>query len=161
TGLSCNEMRSGAIEIRDLAVSGSTITRLDLLYEENCSFVWNSYGEIRVGEPQPAGLIVSSSSITWPTTPRHASGHRGPAIPVYVRNPSASPVAIGPASLHGLAAPEFTLSNDSCSGTVLQPGDSCFMDVQFAASVRGPRTANLRLPLGTQTHYVQLDALVR
>jgi hypothetical protein len=157
----CNEI-TGAIEIRDLAVSGSTITRLNLLYEQHCEGGLPAlFGQVRIGAPRTAGLIVSSSSITWPAWPGILSGGHGSTVPVYLRNPGSTSVGVGTASLSGLAAQNFKIVNDTCSGTTLVPGDSCALYLRFTASARGPRTAALRLPLGTRTAKVQLDALVR
>ena len=158
----CGGRISGWIEVRDLAVSGSAITRLDLLYEQHCdSGVYAVFGQIRIGEPQPAGLIVSSSSVTWPLIPGMGAGTQGDSVPVYVRNTSAAPVPAGSAAVRGQAAADFSLANDTCSATMLAPGASCDLDVSFSASTRGPRSATLRLPLGARTYQVQLDAVVR
>ena len=153
---------SGAIDVRDLAVSGSAITRLDLLYEQHCEGgVPALFGEVRIGEPGTSGLIVSSSSITWPSDPGLESGSRGTTVPVYVRNAGATPVPIGAASLQGFAASDFSLVADGCSGTVLPPGGSCDLFLRFRASGRGPQSAVLELPHGSHAAAVQLDALVR
>jgi hypothetical protein len=160
-GRGCNTV-SGAIEIRDLAVSGSAITRLDLLYEQHCEGGPAAlFGEVRIGEPRPAGVIVSSSSVTWPAMPGLATGGVGTAVPVYVRNPGTAPVSIGTASLSGLAAGDYSIVNNTCSGTVLAPGGSCDLYLGFTARTAGPQPARLRLPLGSGIYGVQLDALVR
>ena len=153
---------SGAIDVRDLAVSGSAITRLDLLYEQHCEGgVPALFGEVRIGEPGTSGLIVSSSSITWPSDPGLESGSHGTTVPVYLRNAGATPVPIGAASLQGFAASDFSLVADGCSGTVLPPGGSCDLFLRFRASGRGPQSAALELPHGSHAAAVQLDALVR
>jgi hypothetical protein len=116
-GRGCNT-DTGAIDIRDLAVSGSVITRLDLLYEQHCEGGQAAlFGQVRIGEPQTSGLIISSSSITWPASPGFGSGGHGTTVPVYVRNAGTSPASIGSASLQGLAARDFSLVNnaDGCS----------------------------------------------
>ncbi len=158
----CGGRITGWIEVRDLAVSGSAITRLDLLYEQHCDGgVYAVFGQIRIGEPQPPGLIVSSDSITWPLIPGMGTGTRGDTVPVFVRNTSATPVPIGSAAVRGQAAADYSLSSDTCSGLSLAPGASCALDVSFTATTRGARSAALRLPLGTRTYQVQLDAVVR
>ena len=158
----CGGRITGWIEVRDLAVSGSAITRLDLLYEQHCDGgLYAVFGEIRMGEPQTSGLIVSSSSITWPLIPGMGTGSHGETVPVYIRNATAAPVPAGRVAVQGQAAADFSLANDTCSGATLAPGASCGVDVSFAASTRGARSAALRLPLGTRTYGVQLDAVVR
>ena len=160
-GRGCNT-DSGAIDVRDMAVSGSTITRLDLLYEQHCEGGTPAlFGEVRIGEPGTSGLIVSSSSITWPAKPGLGYGSRGTTVPVYLRNAGATSVPIGTASLQGFAASDFSLVADGCSGAVLAPGSSCDLFLRFRASQRGPRSAILELPHGSRAAVVQLDALVR
>jgi hypothetical protein len=156
-GRGCNTV-SGAFDVRDLAISNSAITRLDLLYEQHCEGSPRAlFGEIQIGEPRPAGLIPASRSITWPAMGKGASGT--PA-PLYIRNPSAKSIQVGTAALVGLAAPEFHVALNSCSGTTLAPGDSCAMYIGFTAKTQGPQTARLRVPLGASTYQVQLDAPV-
>jgi hypothetical protein len=160
-GRGCNT-DSGTIDIRDMAVSGSTITRLDLLYEQHCEGgIPALFGQVRIGEPSTSGLIVSSSSITWPAEPGLASGNHGTTVPVYLRNAGATSVSIGAASLQGFAASDFSLVADGCSGAVLGPGGSCDLYLGFRASQRGPRSAVLELPHGSHSYEVHLDALVR
>lgn len=68
SGRAC-DADTGSFDVRDLATSGSKITRLDLLYTQYCDAGPGAlFGEIRIGEPQPSGLMVSSNSITWPPT---------------------------------------------------------------------------------------------
>lgn len=153
---------SGAIDVRDIAVSSSAITRLDLLYEQHCEGATPAlFGEIRIGEPNTSGVIVSSGSINWPSNPGLPSGTQGTAVPVYVRNAGATSASVGSASLSGSAASNFRLITNGCSGVVLAPGDACDLYVGFKASTQGPRMASLTLPLGGKNTKVQLGALVR
>ena len=95
SGRAC-DADTGSFEVRDLATSGSKITRLDLLYTQYCDGGPGAlFGEIRIGEPQPGGLVVSSSSITWP--PAGAGGIT--TVPLYVRNRGRKPVAVSGAAL--------------------------------------------------------------
>jgi hypothetical protein len=160
-GNACNTI-SGAIDVRDMAVSGSTITRLDLLYEQHCEGALPAlFGEVRIGEPGTSGLIVSSSSIAWPAEPGPVVGSHGTTVPVYLRNTGTTSVRIGTAALQGFAASDLSLIADGCSGTVLASGGSCDLFVRFHAASRGPQSAVLELPHGGQTAQVHLDALVR
>ena len=153
---------TGGFDVRDLASSGSAITRLDLLYEVHCDSLGPAlFGEIRIGAPKVAGLIVSSRSIAWPGVPGTGYGGHGTAVPIYVRNPGRTPVPIGTAALQGYGAKNFGVADDTCSGTTLPPGFSCSLFLRFFPSTRGPRPAVLRLPLGTRVTDIQLDALVR
>jgi hypothetical protein len=155
-GHGCNA-DTGSFDVRDLATSGPKIIRLDLLYTQYCDAGPGAlFGEIRIGEPEPGSLLVSSSSITWPPT---GAGGRT-TVPVYVRNRGSKPVPVGKAALTGYAAGDFRLAADACSGKTLGPGSSCALSVGFASSTPGPRTASLQIRLGTALDKVQLDAPV-
>ncbi len=156
-GRGCNTV-SGAFEVRRLAVSNGAITQLDLLYEQHCEGGPAAlFGEIQIGQPRPAGLIMSSTSITWPAA---THGAMVTPVPVYLRNPSTKSVHVGTVSLSGSAASQFRLSLNGCGGSTLGPGDSCAVFVGFTAKSAGPQTATLNLPLGTSTYHVQLDVPV-
>jgi hypothetical protein len=161
SGCTSNSL-TGGFDVRDLAGSGSAITRLDLLYEVHCDSLGPAlFGEIRIGEPKVAGLIVSSRSIAWPGVPGTGYGGHGTAVTIYVRNPGRTPVPIGTVALQGYGAENFGVVDDTCSGATLPPGFSCSLFLRFFPSTRGPRPAVLRLPLGTRVTDIQLDALVR
>ena len=156
SGRAC-DADTGSFEVRDLATSGSKITRLDLLYTQYCDGGPGAlFGEIRIGEPQPGGLVVSSSSITWP--PTGAGGIT--TVPLYVRNRGRKPVTVSGAALTGYAASDFRVSKDRCTGKVLAPGSSCSLSVGFRPSPPGPRTAALQVRLGRTAVKVQLDSPV-
>ena len=145
------------VEVRDLAASGSRITRLDLLYVVYCDASPGAlFGEIRIGEPQPSGLLVSASSITW--SPTWIGGPL--TAPIYIRNRGAKRVPIAGARLTGFSASDFKVSKNSCSGKVLAPRASCSLTVTFEPSPPGPRTAALQIRLGTVVRSVQLDVPV-
>ena len=109
---------TGSFEVRDLALSGSKITRLDLLYTQYCDGGPGAlFGEIRIGEPQPSGLLVSSNSITWP--PTGAGGTT--TVPLYIRNRGSRRVSVSGAALTGYAADDFRVRKDGCSGRILPP----------------------------------------
>ncbi len=151
---------TGGFDIRDLAVSGSAITRLDLVYEIHCAPLSPAlFGEISIGEPDVARLIVSSRSITWPGLPGTGYGGYGTVAPVYVRNPGPAAVPVGTPSLQGYGAANFGVVDNTCGGS-LPPGYSCSLFLRFFPSARGPRPAVLRLPLGTRVDSIQLDGLV-
>ncbi|HUQ63095.1 MAG TPA: hypothetical protein VM121_05040 [Acidimicrobiales bacterium] len=156
-GRGCNEV-AGAFEIRDISFSGSTIIALDLLYEQHCEGGGPAlFGEIQIGRPLVKGLVVSSSSITWPTT---GPGGLGTAVPVYVRNPGVAPVDVGSVSLDGYAAGEFDIQLDSCSGQTLSQSTSCAFYVSFAPTAQGPRQSRIRMSIANEEHSIQLDGQV-
>jgi hypothetical protein len=146
-----------SIEVRDLATSGSTITRLDLVYVQYCDASRGAlFGEIRIGEAQPRDLLVSSSSITW--SPTWLGGSL--TAPVTIRNRGTKPVAISAATLTGYAAGDFRVSQNKCSGKFLAPRTSCTLSVTLERSPPGPRTAALHIKLGRAVDTIQLDAAV-
>ena len=148
---------TGSFEVRDLALSGSKITRLDLLYTQYCDGGPGAlFGEIRIGEPQPSGLLVSSNSITWP--PTGAGGTT--TVPLYIRNRGSRRVSVSGAALTGYAADDFRVRKDGCSGRILAPSSSCSLSVGFTPSAPGPRAAALQIRLGTLVEKVQLDSPV-
>jgi hypothetical protein len=148
---------TGDFEIRDLASTGASITRLDLLYEQHCDDSTAAlFGEIRIGEPLTHGLIVSSNSITWPP------GDPGPSntlVPVVVRNRTAKSVSVGSAQIVGQFASDFLLGKDTCSGKSLSPGANCAVLVNFDPTTRGALTAQLRLVLGKTLDLIELDGV--
>lgn len=73
---------------------------------------------------------------------------------VTITNPSAAtqPLYAGgsgdpdPASITGADAGDFTIANDGCSGQTLNPGQSCTIQVSFAPTQPGSRSATLGIP---------------
>ncbi|MDQ2729603.1 MAG: hypothetical protein M3Y91_17470, partial [Actinomycetota bacterium] len=148
----------GAFDIRDLATTGGSITRLDVVYEQRCNNSTSElFGEIKIGEAPPNNLLVASSSIRWPSV---GLGGHSTAVPVTVRNLGATPVSMGTTALGGANPSDFNLGPDNCSGAVLAPQGACQVFVDLAAPTQGPVTAQLQLLAGGAVRSVQLDGLV-
>jgi hypothetical protein len=96
---------------------------------------------------------VSANSITW--SPTWIGGPL--TAPIYIRNRSAKRVPIAGASLTGFSTGDFKISKNGCSGKTLAPRASCSLTLTFAPSPPGPRTAALKIRLGTVVDTVQLD----
>jgi hypothetical protein len=62
-----------------------------------------------------------------------------------VANPSAGPVTISGQSLSGADAGAFDIENANCQGAVLNPNDTCQLDVGFAPGSLGAKTAQLQI----------------
>jgi Concanavalin A-like lectin/glucanases superfamily len=62
---------------------------------------------------------------------------------VTVESVGAATLTIGRVRVAGANLDDFLLSSDSCSYTVLRPGESCAIGVRFAPSASGERTATL------------------
>ncbi len=147
---------TGSFEVRAIAMSGTAIRSLDLLYEQHCDgAVGALFGEIRFGKPLSGTAFVTSQSITWPeVTPDYI----GTQVLVPVRNLSASPVQVGSVTITGSEPASFVDGNDQCSGVLLAPVTGwCYVSLGFTPSGAGPRTAMLSVPLGSTTQHVQLD----
>lgn len=65
-----------------------------------------------------------------------------------ITNDGDAGLSIGAASVTGTHAGEFSLTSDTCSGTVVAPGDSCLLTVSVAPTSRGSRSATLTVPHG-------------
>jgi hypothetical protein len=92
-GRGCNTV-SGSFEVRKLVVSNSTITQLDLLYEQHCEGGPAAlFGEIQIGQPRPAGLIMSSMRLPG-RPPRTVPG--SPQFPCTSGTRARSPCMLAP-----------------------------------------------------------------
>jgi len=56
------------------------------------------------------------------------------------------PMAIGPASIAGTNAADFSVLGDGCNGATLYRGDPCTVTVGFVPQQPGARTAKLQIP---------------
>jgi hypothetical protein len=156
-GSGCNSV-TGAFDIRDLALSGTRITRLDLLFTQFCDGATGPlFGEIRIGEPQPSGMLVSSSAVIFPSP---GAGAPRMTVPLYIRNRGSAHVLVSGVTVSGYAAGDYRVTGHNCSGKVLAPRASCALSLSFAPSAAGPRNAALRFKLGATAVQVPLDALV-
>jgi hypothetical protein len=73
-------------------------------------------------------------------------------------NQDTSPHTIGSVSVNALAAADFTVVSDGCSGTKLQPGQSCAMGILFTPHLTGGSFGHLDLLDDTGTaHRVVLS----
>ncbi|MGF1473495.1 MAG: choice-of-anchor D domain-containing protein [Rubrobacteraceae bacterium] len=68
-----------------------------------------------------------------------------------VENSGTSPLNISNVSLAGTNTSQFTLDNDNCSGATLPAGGSCSVDVLFAPSAAGDKSALLRIQSDSPT----------
>jgi hypothetical protein len=61
-----------------------------------------------------------------------------------VGNPGSLPLAIAGVALTGADADQFAIDADTCTAATLQPGETCAVDVGFAPTSVGAKTAELR-----------------
>jgi len=76
-----------------------------------------------------------------------------------IGNTGAAPLKLNKVFLdssQGGDASQFTVTRDTCTGTFVDPGASCVVDVVFAPSVSGPKTTALRVESNDQgsPHFV-------
>jgi hypothetical protein len=102
------------------------------------------------------GTQAPAVRISPPTLafPGQAVGTKSPPQTVTLTSSGTAPVVIGAALIGGANAGDFAKVADRCSGTTLAPGMSCAVQVLFAPSVGGPRSAALEfadnVPPGVQ-----------
>lgn len=66
--------------------------------------------------------------------------------PVAIANDGTGPAEVGPASLAGARPSEFEIVRDACSGSLVPPGERCWIVVAFRPEGVGDRTARLTVP---------------
>jgi hypothetical protein len=146
---------NGRFEVKDLALSGGVVQRLWIVYEHHCErHVAASFGEVRLGEPGPAGRVgVAPSIVRWPLGDLD---HAGEPVPVHVRVADAA--TLGSVSIGGADHDDFEIGVDECSGHSLPKGSQCAVWVRFTPTKTGTRLATLRIPEGGRVHEVALQA---
>jgi len=72
-------------------------------------------------------------------------GERGAAHAFTIRNDGAQPLGLASVALVGADLDQFGLAGDECSRTVLAPGDECTIQIRFAPSEEGAKSARLRV----------------
>ncbi|MDX6336724.1 MAG: hypothetical protein QOG05_4064 [Streptosporangiaceae bacterium] len=149
---------SGDIEIRDLGANAAgTVTRLDLLFHLlTKQAAYNLFGEIRLGEPTPAGHILSAQAVHWPTLP---VGSPPVWVTDWLHNTSGLPERLGLATLVTGNTTDFRLAGDTCSARSLPPGSSCSVRVGFSPRHAGPRASILTIPIDGHIERVQLSGV--
>lgn len=94
--------------------------------------------EIVVSYTSP--LVVSPSALAFGNQPL---GSTSAAKAVTVSNNGGAPLAVTSVSVTGANAGDFSLSSDGCSGQSVAAGGSCEVDVVFAPTATGGRSATL------------------
>jgi hypothetical protein len=151
---------TGGIDVRDIAYSGDTITRLDLAWQLYCGAVQGQvseggdFGEVLIGEPQPASVLLGSRTIEFSPVP---VGAKSVAVPVVISNRGSSAAAVGTPTITGSNPGAFAIVGNSCAKTLLAHRD-CAISLQFVPHVGGARTALLAVPVAGVSRTVELDA---
>src|SRR3954447_15519690 len=119
----------GRFEVKDIATSGSTVTRLWLVYEQDCGAgdIAGSFGEVRINMPDPAsGVAAIPSLVRWNAGDAHRVATDAP-----VTITAAATTHVSAASIAGRDASSFAIKGDGCNGASLPGGGSCRVAVGF------------------------------
>ena len=96
-----------------------------------------------VPELAPPALSLSSEALGFgDVEPGGTSGSQS----LVVTNTGEIALVIGSAKLAGVDAANFNVVADPCSGLTLAPATSCSIDLRFAPTTAGIKTARLQLP---------------
>lgn len=110
------------------------------------------------GTGTPSSVGFSPATVTY-TNPIPA-GTASPPHVVTIRNLTNSPMPITGTALGGTNPKNFARSADTCTGTTLQPNDTCTVRVTFTPSAAGRRTAVLAVTdtgtVSPHTHQITL-----
>lgn len=129
--------RRGSIRILDIEFSDGVITRLDLVFSAQCDGFASVFGQLRINEPSPPGLLRSDTAIQWPDT---APGTVSSAVPVRSYNTTSEPVSVGDGNYTGADVSSFDVVSDDCQPS-LAPGASCTTVYRFRPGRGGMHTA--------------------
>jgi hypothetical protein len=142
SGRGCNEIE-GLFEVKDIAFTGNTLTRLWIVYEQHCEGGSAAlFGEVRVGQPPtPDPALVAPLTVRWPASDVSRLSTTVPVTLVALD----TPVTITGVSLAGASPEQFLIRTDSCSGQTIPLGGSCQVWVRYTPSAAGTRYAALRL----------------
>lgn len=87
-------------------------------------------------------LLVEPGQVVFPATP---AGVAAVPVPVTLSSFGADPLTIGSLAIGGPAAADFSILNETCSGSPLAQGASCTIQLTFTPAVIGTRKAVLHL----------------
>jgi hypothetical protein len=106
------------------------------------------FGEARVSiaVPEPA-LLVTPGRVSWPD---EYPGSTSPPVPVTLTAQGDAPVVVEDAAVTA-GASEFAIAGTDC--TVLEPGQSCQVDVVFTPSSPGLRTGTVTISDSTSADH--------
>ena len=106
SGRGCNEI-SGLFQVKDIAFTGSTLTRLWIIYEQHCEGGTSAlFGEVRVGEPPTSDpALLAPMTMRWPASDVARASTAIPATLVAVD----APVTISSVALLGPGAADYVI----------------------------------------------------
>jgi hypothetical protein len=92
--------------------------------------------------PTPEPCFSSGNTFTFPSVP---DGRTGAVQSVTVTNCGTAPLTIDDAIITGANSNQFIIVSDLCSGQTLPIGGTCEIQMRFAPSGAGPRSAILQI----------------
>ena len=95
---------------------------------------------VGVSDPDVPGLDVNPDPVVFDDTP---VGSPAPLRTATVSNTGEVPVTVESLAVAGVAAADFTIVIDSCTQQTLSVGSACDLQIEFAPSDAGARTASL------------------
>ena len=91
------------------------------------------------GHASPAsGLVPNESEVDFGEV---RLGESSPSRSVRFTNAATTPASVTDVRLTGLDASDLTIFDTTCTGALLQPGDACVVQVQFAPTAIGTKSA--------------------
>ncbi len=142
-GRSCSDNGGGsAFTIKDLEVSGTDVTRLDVTFEHHCG-VPADFGELRIGEPDDPSVSFPWQTIAFPATPLSTSASTA-YIPVDSTSDQTVPFSYG---LAQATTHPFAVLPGSC-GAFLSAHGQCELEVTFTAGDTGTTQGTLTISVG-------------
>ena len=110
---------------------------------------------VNLQEP-PAGISISPDSYNFGTVTISS-----PSTQTFtVSSTGMGNLVVGTITVGGAQASQFTVNTDTCSGQTLSPGGACTLNVTFAPSTPGAKSAFLAIPSNDPVHptvYVALS----
>jgi hypothetical protein len=138
----------GSFTVQDIAVQGTTVTRLDVVFEHHCGpDVPATFGELRIAEPEPAGATLPWRTVAFPATPVGTS----PSTALVDVESTGTGTTTAAYALTGPDSADFVLNRGTC-GDHLSAGARCAVQVTFTSSRVGAEAATVSVHVGsTQT----------
>jgi hypothetical protein len=150
----------GDIDVRDVAYSGTTITRLDVVWQQYCQAVpgqaseEGNFGELTIGEPAPSSVLLGSRVIEFPPVPVGAASN---VVPIVISNRGSSSVTVSTPTISGSNPGAFGIMASTCGRTLAAHKD-CSISLHFLPHVAGARSARLAVTVAGVSRAVELDA---
>ena len=111
-----------------------------------------------IGKGIEPGLILEPSRHTFQTL---VLGSTGGEETIRARNTGTASLRIERVNLEGRASREFLKKSDGCTGTTIEPGQTCEVRIAFAPQRSGQRQANLRMYSDAPGESVAVDLFGR